>query len=243
MTEIALPKINTFGTASPKAGSVPPDDPILEVPALELQGLFDELIMTYNALNELLKDQGILRGRELAELNLRATQKVKAEKDPFGKLKLLNAFIRQQIAHVRKALAARPPTSPSDQGVIRQAITKIQLRAMAIVEHVQTLAEGRKEISLNSGQARQFIAGREGKPPSRRDAIRALRRAEKLCPALSCDHTPGDGRQTIRLTAKTENLKDSEIIKEDLERTGRQRSRLEELRIIFFKEPGGCRPY
>jgi len=48
--------------------------------------------------------------------------------------------------------------------------------------------------------------------PSRRDAIRALRRGETLCPALICGHTPGDGRQTIRLTAKGKELKDVPII-------------------------------
>ncbi len=187
-------------------------DAILEIPTSELQHFFDDLILTFNSLNDLLKDNGILRGKELAELNTRANQAVKAERSPIGKLLLLNAFIRQQIGHLGRALQARQPTTPTDQGVIRQAITKIQLRAMAIVEHIRTLAEGKKEISLNSGQARQFLAGREGKPPSRRDAIRALRRAEKLCPALVCGHTPGDGRQTMRLTAKVEELKDAPIM-------------------------------
>ncbi len=214
-------------------------DTTVELPISELQGFFDELIVTYNSLNDLLKDQGILRGRELAEMNARANQAVKSEKSPLGKLMLLNAFIRQQITSVKKALQARPPATPTDQGVIKQAITKIQLRALAIVEHVKTLAEGKEKISLNSGQARQFLAGREGKPPSRRDAIRALRRAEKVCPALTCDHTPGDGRQTMRITAKAADLKDSEIVKIDMDRAQRQRSRMEELRVVFFKEQGG----
>jgi hypothetical protein len=187
-------------------------DAILEIPTSELQHFFDDLILTFNSLNDLIKDNGILRGKELAELNTRANQAVKAESSPIGKLLLLNAFIRQQIGHVGRALQTRQPTTHTNQGVIRQAITKIQLRAMAIVEHIRTLAEGKKEISHNSGQARQFLAGREGKPPSRRDVIRALRRAEKLCPALVCGHTPGDGRQTMRLTAKVEELKDAPII-------------------------------
>lgn len=208
----------------------------VEIPLSELQGFFNELIQTYNALNDLLKDQGILRGYELAELNARANQSVKAAKSPIEKLLFLNAHIRQQISHVRKALQARPPASLTDQGVIRQAISKIQLRALAIVEHVKVLAEGKEKIAFNSGQARDYLAGREGKPPSRRDAIRAMRRAEKICPALLCNHTPNDGRQTMRLTAKAGDLKDSEIIKEDRDRTLRQRSRMEELRMIFFKE-------
>jgi ElaB/YqjD/DUF883 family membrane-anchored ribosome-binding protein len=211
-------------------------DAILEIPASELQHFFDDLILTFNSLNDLLKDHGILRGRELAELNTRANQTVKAARSPMEKLLALNAYIRQQIGHVRKALQARPPTTPTDQGVIRQAITKIGLRALAIVEHVKIIAEGKKEVAFNSAQTRDFLAGREGKAPSRRDTIRALRRAEKLCPALLCGHTPNDGRQTMRLTAKADDLRHSDIIKYDRDQAQRQRSRLEELRIIFFKE-------
>ncbi len=214
-------------------------DAILEIPASELQHFFDDLVLTYNSLNDLLKDQGILRGRELAELNTRANQLVKAARSPMEKMLALNAYIRQQIGHVRRALQARPPTTPTtptDQGMIRQAITKIGLRALAIVEHVKIIAEGKKEVAFNSAQTRDFLAGREGKAPSRRDTIRALRRAEKLCPALLCGHTPNDGRQTMRLTARSDDLRHSDIIKDDRDQAQRQRSRMEELRIIFFKE-------
>jgi hypothetical protein len=211
-------------------------DAILEIPASELQHFFDDLILTFNSLNDLLKDQGILRGRELAELNTRATQAVKAARSPMEKLLALNAYIRQQIGHVRRAMQARPSTTPIEQGVIRQAITKIGLRALAIVEHVKIIAEGKKEVTFNSAQTRDFLAGREGKPPSRRDTIRALRRAEKLCPALLCGHTPGDGRLTMRLTARADDLKHSDIIKYDRDQAQRQRSRMEEIKVIFFKE-------
>jgi len=211
----------------------------IEITVFELQGFFDELIQTYNPLNDLLKDQGILRGRELAELNNRVSQAVKAAKSPIEKLLILNAFVRQQISRVSKALQVRPPASPSDQGVIRQAISKIQLRALAVVEHVKTIAEGKEKVAFSSTQARDFLAGREGKAPSRRDTIRALRRAEKICPALVCGHTPGDGRQTMRLTARTEDLRDSEVIRESEGRDTRQRSRIEEALVIFgFKKPG-----
>jgi ElaB/YqjD/DUF883 family membrane-anchored ribosome-binding protein len=211
-------------------------DAILEIPALELQHFFDDLILTFNSLNDLLKDQSILRGRELAEFNTRANQAVKAARSPMEKLLTLNAYIRQQIGHLKRAMQARPPTTPTDQGVIRQAITKIGLRALAIVEHVKIIAEGKKEVAFNSAQTRDFLAGREGKAPSRRDTIRALRRAEKLCPALRCDHTPNDGRQTMRLTAKADDLIHSDIIKDDRDRAQRQRSRMEEIKVIFFKE-------
>jgi hypothetical protein len=42
-------------------------------------------------------------------------------------------------------------------------------------------------------------------------------RAGKLCPALLCGHEPGDDCQTVRLTARAEDLEDSEMI---LERPG-----------------------
>jgi len=40
----------------------------------------------------------------------------------------------------------------------------------------------------------------------------------------------------MRLIGKAEDLKDSRILEEDLDRDRRQLSRLEELSIIFFKE-------
>ncbi len=211
-------------------------DALLEISVSELQRFFNDLISTFNSLNDLLKDQGILRGKELAELNTRASQAVKAAQSPIEKLLVLNAFLRQQIGHVGRALKDRPPASPTDQGVIRQAITKVAIRAQAIVEHIKTIAEGKKEVAFNSSQTRDFLAGREGKPPSRRDTIRALKRAEKICPAIVCKPTPGDGRQTMRLTARAEDLKDSGFLDESLHRANRQRSRMEEIRTIFFKE-------
>jgi hypothetical protein len=39
-------------------------DEILEIPVSELQALFKDLIQVYDTLNEVLKDAGILRGRE-----------------------------------------------------------------------------------------------------------------------------------------------------------------------------------
>jgi len=215
-------------------------DEILEIPVSELQALFTDLIQVYDTLNEILKDAGILRGRELAEMNTKTSSAVKAEKSPIGKLVLLNAYIKKEIWHIHNALKTRPASLPTEEGKIRQAITKIQLRASAIVEHVKTIAQGKKEIAFTSCQARDFLSGREGKTPSRRDTIRALKRAEKICPALACDHTPNDGRQTTRLTAIVEDLKQSDILKVERDCDTRQRSRMDELRIIFFKEPRCC---
>ena len=213
-------------------------DEILEIPVSEIQALFKDLIQVYDTLNEVLKDAGILRGRELAEMNTKASSAVKTEKSPVGKLVLLNAYIKKEIWHIHNALKTRLTSAPTEDGKIRQAITKIQLRASAIVEHLKTIAQGRKEVAFNSSQARDFLSGREGKPPSRRDTIRALKRAEKICPSLACGHTPNDGRQTTRLTLTVEDLKQSDIIKVERDCDTRQRSRMDELRVIFFKEPG-----
>ncbi len=40
----------------------------------------------------------------------------------------------------------------------------------------------------------------------------------------------------MRLIGKAEDLKDSRIAEEDLDNDRRQRSRMEEIRMIFFKE-------
>lgn len=215
-------------------------DEIIEIPVSEIQAFFKDLIQIYDTLNEVLKDAGIMRGRELAEMNIKTSRAVKAEKSPIGKLSLLNAYIKKEIWQINNALKTRPACAPTEEGKLRQAITKIQLRASAIVEHVKTIAQGKKEVAFNSSQARDFLSGREGKPPSRRDTIRALKRAEKICPALSCNHTPNDRRQTTRLTAKVEELKQTDIIKIEHDSDTRQRSLLDGLRIIFLKEPGSC---
>jgi hypothetical protein len=238
MVNVALAGINSFASGSGQNSLAPPEEDIIEIPISQMQGFFDELIVTYNALNDLLKESSILRGRELAELNENAMRAIKSEKSPIMKLLYLNTYIRKQINRIDKALKAGSPAATTDQRTIRQAISKIQLRAMSIVEHVKTIAEGKKEIAFNSGQARQFLAGREGQEPSRRDTIRALRRAERICPALNCGHTPYDGRATIRLTAKTQDLKSAEIKNESIDRIPWQRSKLEELKIVFFKETG-----
>jgi len=174
----------------------------IEIPISEIDHVFRDSIDLYNQLIEVCKDAGILRGRELARLVDGHQRALQAEKNPIARLLLVNAFVRQLIARIKIALQTM---RPSKREVVRQAITKIQLRAEAIVTHIKTLAEGKAKISLSSPQARQYLAGMEGKPVSRRDCIRALHRAEKICPSLECGHL-GDGRQTTRLTAIVEDL-------------------------------------
>ena len=59
MTKLADARINSFGP-SPEA-----DEPILEIPLSELEGLLKALVETYNQIAEVVRDAGILRGREL----------------------------------------------------------------------------------------------------------------------------------------------------------------------------------
>ena len=211
MSEIANARINTFGK-SPKADIVPPDDPILEIPLSEFQGLLEEMVLTHNQMAEMIRDAGILRGRELSKMVTRASDSLKATRAPMEKLQLLNAYIRQLLVKVRETLKSRP----AEGGKVIQVLSKIQARAIQIVDYIKTTIQDdplrRKEIALDSQQARILFSGVGGEPVSRKETIRAMRRAEALWPALNCGHRPNDGRQTTRLTAKVEELKDAPIM-------------------------------
>jgi len=209
MSNVANASINTFGT-SPKADFVPPDDPVLEIPASELQGLLNEMVLTHNEMAEMIRDAGILRGRELARLTEDHAGALKTERSPITKLLLLNAYIRQLLKKIREALKSRP----AEGSKVLQVCSKIMARAVQIVEYIKTTVQDtpRKEIALDSQQARILFQGAGGEPVSRKETIRAMRRAEALWPALKCGHRPNDGRQTTRLTAKVEELQDVPVI-------------------------------
>lgn len=181
-------KIKAFGPM-PKA-----DESILEIPASDLQGLLSEMVCTYNEIADTLKEAGI-RGRDLARLTIKANESLMAARSPIDKMLLLNAFIRQLLSRLKAQIKAQPRQA----GKIIQVVSKIQARAIKIVDYIQAKAEGRKEISLDSHEARTMLAG-SGEHVSRKECIRAMRRAETLCPSLECNHKPGDGRQTMRLT-------------------------------------------
>ena len=55
MTDVVNTRIKAFGT-SPKADMVPPDDPILEIPLSEFQGLLEEMVLTHNQIAEMIRD-------------------------------------------------------------------------------------------------------------------------------------------------------------------------------------------
>jgi len=210
MIEVASAKINSFAPVT-QNDNVPPDDPILEIPRSEFQGLLEEMVLTHNQIAEMDRDTGILRGRELSKMVTRASDSLKATRSPMEKLQLLNAYIRQLLVKVREALKSRP----AEGGKVVQVVTKIMARAVQIVEYVKTKAQEdpkRREIALDSQQVRILFSGAGGKPVSRKETIRAMKRAETLWPALNCGHRPNDGRQTTRLTAKVEELKEAPII-------------------------------
>jgi hypothetical protein len=201
-----------FGSKSPKADIVPPDDPILEIPLSEFQGLLEEMVLTHNQIAEMIRDAGILRGRVLSKMVTRASDSLKATRSPMEKLQLLNAYIRQLLVKVRETLKSRP----AEGGKVIQVLSKIQARAIQIVDYIKTTIQDdplrRKDIALDSQQARLIFSGAGGEPVSRKETIRAMRRAEALWPALNCGHRPNDGRQTTRLTAKIEELQDVPIM-------------------------------
>jgi hypothetical protein len=209
MSEIALAKINSFASDA-KADSVPPNDPILEIPFSEMQGLLNEMVLTYNQMAEMVRDAGILRGRELARITEDHARTLKAERSPTTKLMLLNAYIRQLLTKIRDVLKTRP----QEGGKIVQVCSKIMARAVQIVEYIKVTVQDspRKEIALDSQQARILFQGAGGEPVSRKETIRAMRRAEALWPALKCGHRPNDGRQTTRLTATVEELQNAPIM-------------------------------
>jgi hypothetical protein len=211
MIDVALAKINSFASDA-KADFVPPDDPILEIPLSEFQGLLEEIVLTHNQIAEMIRDAGILRGRELSKMVTRASDSLKVTRAPVEKLQLINAYIRQLLTKIREALKSRP----EEGGKVIQVLSKIQARAIQIVDYIKTTIQDdplrRKEIALDSQQARILFSGAGGEPVSRKETIRAMKRAEALWPALNCGHRPNDGRQTTRLTAKVEELKDAPIM-------------------------------
>jgi hypothetical protein len=211
MIDVASAKINSFAPV-PQNDNVLPDDPILEIPLSEFQGLLEEMVLTHNQIVEMIRDAGILRGRELSKMVTRASDSLKATRSPMEKLQLINAYIRQLLTKIREALKSRP----EEGGKVIQVLSKIQARAIQIVDYIKTTIQDdplrRKEIALDSQQARILFSGAGGEPVSRKETIRAMRRAEALWPALNCGHRPNDGRQTTRLTAKVEELKDAPVI-------------------------------
>jgi hypothetical protein len=161
----------------------------------ELQTVFINVTETFEAVAIALKDQAILRGRELSEFMMPAREAAKE-----GDSIRLLAFARQGISKLRKALQNIPASSikaVADPGKpVLVAVSKVELRSLQIKERIEE--SGSKVFS--SRDARQFIAGKEGEEPSRRDTIRALKRTVKLLPRYVLEVTGNISRLICRDT-------------------------------------------
>ena len=209
MSKLATASINSFASTETRT-DVPPDDPIFEIPSSEIQLVLKEAADLFNQAAELVRDAGILRGRELARMFTKASDSLKATRSPTEKLMLVFAYIKQLLVKIRDALKSRP----AEGGKVVQVCSKIMARAVQIVDYIKTISQDspRKEIALDSQQARILFSGASNEKVSRKETIRAMKRAEALWPALQCGHRPNDGRGTTRLTAKVEELQDSPIM-------------------------------
>ena len=98
----------------------------------------------------------------------------------------------------------------AESGRVIQVCSKIQARAVQIIDYLKAYGNdeptGKRDISLDSKQARLLFKGADKEAVSRRDTIRAMKKAEKLWPAMTCAHRPNDGRQTMRLIILQEYL-------------------------------------
>jgi len=183
-------------------------DSILEIPVSELEMVLREATDFFNQTAALVQEAGILRGRELSRWIGKASASLKATGSPTEKLMLVFAYLRQLLAKLREALKARP----QEGSKVIQVCSKIQARAIQIIDYIKSTVSDdpkRKEIALDSQQARILFSGAGGEPVSRKETIRAMRRVEVLWPALRCGHRPNDGRQTTRLTARVDELQDT----------------------------------
>jgi hypothetical protein len=181
---------------------VPPKDIVAENARLkariaelegDLQTVFINVAETFEAVATTLKDQAILRGRELSEFMEPARVAAK-EGDSIRVL----AYARQGISKLRKALQDSPVpaikaiAAPEKPRLV--AVSKIELRAVEIKERIEE--SGVKTFS--SRDARLYIAGVEGEEPSRRDTIRALKQTVKMLPQYALEVVGGISRLICR---------------------------------------------
>lgn len=159
----------------------------------DLQTVFINVIETFESISSVLKDQAVLRGKDMAQFMKPAREATKE-----GDSIRLLAYARQGISRLRKAMQSSPVTSikaVADQAPpLLVATTKIELRALEIKEKIETT--GSKVFS--SRDARQFLSGKEGQEPSRRDTIRALKRTVKLLPRYVLEVTGNLSRLICR---------------------------------------------
>ena len=186
MIEVANARINTFGITSPKADVSPSEDPVLEIPVSEFMAVLNSTVELFNDILDIAREERLIEKRKGAELLIKAQTAIMNEKSPIQKLNLLVAYTKMALVPIKEGLKRRPAANATER--IIQASTKVKLRAMMLYEHIKTVANGevgekrKKDFALGSPDIRLFLAGKEGQAPSRRDAIRAMEKAEKLFP-------------------------------------------------------------
>lgn len=194
-----------------------------------LQGFVKASTETFNLMAQVIRDQKLLPVKELSELAVNGMSRLREQESPIDMLHLMEAYKRQLIKHIDTGFKARLPAAGTEEKARPRAITKIQLRAHQLVDHIKELGSGaKKRVQLTSSQARTYLAGVEGKAPSRRDALRALERASQIFPAISYGAVPGDLRGTRRLTLEKDDLPGVEAQGPE-KCVKRQRSKMEEV--------------
>lgn len=143
-----------------------------------LQSVFCNSAETLEAMTVSMKKQDVMRGKEFKSFMEKAKKAVEN-----GDTNLVMAYVRQGIAKIDRALhdwvpSTKALTDPKKPRMV--AVSKTMLRATQIKEHIEL--HGHK--SLSSRDARKFWAGTEEREPTRRDTIRALRRAKKMLPGF-----------------------------------------------------------
>jgi len=165
---------------------------ILEISLGDLQSLMKESIEVYNLLAEVIQELRLLPQKDLAKLTANRMKNLQQEIDPITRFFMLFAYIKQSIKVIAEGFKARSPAQMSVETIRRRAITKIMLRAEAIISRVSEIAsQAKSQVSFTSSQAKEYLTGLEGAQPSRRDVIRALQKAAQLCPALDLGRVPG----------------------------------------------------
>lgn len=235
MNNVAIAGINSFASNELQSGFEKQNEQVLELPIDEVNSVLSDTVSIYNSLCDTIRSCGIVHRRDLARIIESNTLALMAEKSPTGKFLLINAFIKQLNAKIRGALN----TKTYESGKNISVTTKIKARAIQIIEYIRIeIADDpkRKELSLDSQQCRLLFSGKHGEKVSRRDTIRAMMKAKQYWPDLTLQHRPNDGRGTMRLLGRAEDLAlppEFEYIDTKPKGSIWQRSRLDELAVIF----------
>jgi len=165
----------------------------------ESQGILKEIIQAYNLLSETIREQKLQTQKEIARTTAQRMQSLQQEPDQNIRCLKVIAYIKQSTKVISEGLKARPPAIGNGETARPQAITKLQLRAQALIGRVKEIASGggRSLISITSRQAEELITGLEGEQPScRRDILLCMERAAQLWPALNFASISNDRRGT-----------------------------------------------